>query len=371
MAKKRAAQSAKRFACLRRIEEIKPYERNPRVNDQAVDAVAESIRKFGFRQPIVVDKEGVIVIGHTRWKAAKKLGLEKVPVHVAEDLTPEQAREYRIVDNKTAELADWDIELLQIELDDIADRSFLQDLGIDLLLDEHSDPHIDPEEVPEQANPVTREGDIWALGKHRLICGDTFSDETTRFIKSADVRAEIIDPPFEMEKRYEPRTDLMLFFGRGHIMLKHLVTYIEEGWMLVSEFVCTGATAGSKKSLPVVVHCNAFLLRRNKYPMKPRWGVAKRIGAAVSSDGRMLTHQYGLASTFRKPVRLVGAVNIYVEKGAVVHDPFCGFGAGIIACELSDTVCYAVELKPERCDVVIERWQKLTGKKAKRIQKGK
>ena len=107
------------------IDRIKPYERNPRANDAAVEAVAESIKRFGFRQPIVVDAEGVIVCGHTRWKAARKLGLDKVPVHVASDLTPEQIRAYRIADNKTAELAEWNLDLLPIELAE------LQDAGID------------------------------------------------------------------------------------------------------------------------------------------------------------------------------------------------------------------------------------------------
>ena len=103
---------------------VKPYEANPRLNDKAVEAVVKSIREFGFRQPIVVDTDGVIVVGHTRWKAAKKLGLKTVPVHVAKDLTPEQARAYRLADNKTAERAEWDVELLPIELGQLRDGGF-------------------------------------------------------------------------------------------------------------------------------------------------------------------------------------------------------------------------------------------------------
>ena len=104
---------------LRPLTEIKPFEKNPRINDQAVDAVAESIRRFGFRQPIVVDTNGVIVCGHTRWKAAMKLKLATVPVHVAKELTPAQIRAYRIADNKVAELASWNMELLPIELSEL------------------------------------------------------------------------------------------------------------------------------------------------------------------------------------------------------------------------------------------------------------
>ena len=103
---------------LRKIAEIKPYPNNPRINDDAVDAVAASLREFGFRQPIVVDADGVIICGHTRYKAAQQLGLEQVPVHVAQDLTPEQIKAYRIADNQTASLADWNYDLLPIELGD-------------------------------------------------------------------------------------------------------------------------------------------------------------------------------------------------------------------------------------------------------------
>ena len=113
---------------LRSIESIRPYEKNPRQNDDAVDAMAASLKEFGFRSPIVVDGDSVIICGHTRLKAAQKLGLANVPVHVAKDLTPEQVRAYRIADNKTSDLSDWDYDILPIEL------SELQDAGFDLSL---------------------------------------------------------------------------------------------------------------------------------------------------------------------------------------------------------------------------------------------
>src|SRR5690242_15410416 len=113
---------------LRATDAVTPYDQNPRLNDGAVDAVARSIEEFGFRQPIVVDGDGVIVVGHTRWKAAKKLGIAQVPVHVAAELTPEQARAYRIADNQTASIATWDLEVLPVEIAE------LKDLGVDLSL---------------------------------------------------------------------------------------------------------------------------------------------------------------------------------------------------------------------------------------------
>ncbi|MBC7772784.1 MAG: ParB N-terminal domain-containing protein, partial [Pyrinomonadaceae bacterium] len=114
---------------LRPIESVKPYEKNPRKNDGAVDAVAASLREYGFRQPIVVDKDGVIVVGHTRWKAAKKLGLAQVPVHVASELTDAQAKAYRLCDNQTATISEWDFELLHVEIDELK----ALDVDIDLL----------------------------------------------------------------------------------------------------------------------------------------------------------------------------------------------------------------------------------------------
>src|ERR1700704_4593892 len=117
---------------LRKVADIKPYPGNPRVNDDAVAAVAASIQEFGFRQPIVVDAEGVIIVGHTRWKAAQQLGLEKVPVHVATDLSPAQIKGYRTADNQTATLAEWNFDLLPLELADLQASDFdLSLLGSD------------------------------------------------------------------------------------------------------------------------------------------------------------------------------------------------------------------------------------------------
>ena len=138
-----------------KTSDVKPYENKPRLNDAAVAAVAASIREFGFRQPIVVDTEGVIICGHTRYKAAQRLGLEKVPVHVAHDLTTEQIKAYRIADNKTGELAEWNYDLLPIELSQLGDAGFnLQLLGFDadelakLLGGELQEGLCDPDEVP-------------------------------------------------------------------------------------------------------------------------------------------------------------------------------------------------------------------------------
>jgi len=192
----------------RKITDIKPYDKNPRDNDGAVEAVARSIREYGFRQPIVVDAEGVIIVGHTRWKAAQKLGFAEVPVHVATDLTPTQIKAYRIADNKVAELASWDMELLPIEL------SELRGMDVDLELLGFSSEELekmlgttgtegltDPDAVPEPPDEaITKPGDIWVLGNHRLLCGDSSkTEDVDRLLDGAKIQLVNTDPPYNVK----------------------------------------------------------------------------------------------------------------------------------------------------------------------------
>ena len=152
------------------INEIKPYERNPRKNDEAVKYVAESIKKFGFKVPIIIDKEGIIVAGHTRYKASKELGLEEVPCIIADDLNEEQITAFRIADNKVSEKSEWDFELLEEELNGIFDID-MSDFGFDLDLEDEEEKEIIEDEVPEvPEEPKAKKGDIYQLGSHRLMC---------------------------------------------------------------------------------------------------------------------------------------------------------------------------------------------------------
>jgi ParB-like chromosome segregation protein Spo0J len=196
---------------LRPLSEIKPYPNNPRVNDDAVDAVAASLREFGFRQPIVVDADGVIIVGHTRFKAAQKLGLEQVPVHVAKDLSPEQIKAYRIADNQTASLADWNYDLLPIELGELQVANYdLGLLGFDqdelakLLGGDLQEGLCDPDEVPAPPDEaITKPGDLWILGDHRLLCGDSSKPEDVdRLLDGATIHLVNTDPPYNVRLMY-------------------------------------------------------------------------------------------------------------------------------------------------------------------------
>lgn len=184
----------------KRVDEIIPYEKNPRINDAAVDAVAQSIKEFGFRVPIVLDKNNVIITGHTRLRSAKSIGLTEVPCIIAENLTPEQVQAYRIADNKTGEIAEWNYDLLPIELRDLQEKDFdLSLLGfdtdvLDRLLNGSSEENVVAEgetdadavpDVPEE--PVSQRGVIYQLGKHRLMCGDsTRAEDVARLMSGGE-----------------------------------------------------------------------------------------------------------------------------------------------------------------------------------------
>ena len=205
---------------LRKVSDIKPYPGNPRINDDAVAAVAASIREFGFRQPIVVDADGVIICGHTRWKAAQMLGLEKVPVHVAKDLSPEQIKAYRIADNQTATLAEWDYDLLPIEIADLQACNFdLGLLGFDpdelakLLDPDLKEGLCDPDDVPAPPDAATTQpGDLWILGDHRLLCGDSSKPaDLDSLLAGAAIHLVNTDPPYNV--KVEPRSNNAIAAG--------------------------------------------------------------------------------------------------------------------------------------------------------------
>ena len=185
------------------VEDLIPYAENPRKNDKAVDAVAESIQAVGFKNPIITDGEGVIIAGHTRLKAARKLGMKVVPVIVADDLTPEQAKLYRLADNKTAEAADWDDEKLTKELEELyaagIDMSAFGFEPLQVEVGDVVDDDFEPE-VPEE--PRCKRGQLWAMGRHRLMVGDsTSSEDLQKLIGSTGGTVDLVvtDPPYNVD----------------------------------------------------------------------------------------------------------------------------------------------------------------------------
>jgi ParB-like chromosome segregation protein Spo0J len=212
---------------MRKLSEVREYEGNPRFNDEAVDAVAASIEEFGFRQPLVLDEQDMIIVGHTRFKAAKKLGLEEVPCHIAVGLSAAQAKAYRIADNQTATIASWDQDKLPLEL------MGLQEMGFDLALTGFSDEELlgllasptegltDPDAVPELPDQaITQLGDLWVLGNHRLLCGDSAKPEDVdRLLDGADIHLANCDPPYGV--RVEPRSNNAIAAGLSSFETTH------------------------------------------------------------------------------------------------------------------------------------------------------
>ncbi len=205
---------------MRDIHSIQPYVHNPRRNDHAVAAVAASIRTFGFRQPIVVDEAGVIVVGSTRYKAALLLGLQQVPVHVATGLTPAQVKAYRLADNKTAELAEWDDTLLVQEIAalqkldiDVDVLGFSAEELIDLFHTDLQPGQTDPDAVPAPPDAaVTQPGDLWVLGAHRLLCGDSSkAEDVDCLLDGAAIHLVNCDPPYGV--KVEPRSNNAIAAG--------------------------------------------------------------------------------------------------------------------------------------------------------------
>jgi hypothetical protein len=239
------------------ITEVLPYARNPRQNHAAVAKVAASLREFGWRQPIVVDDSMTIVVGHTRLLAAQKLGMREVPVHVARGLTPAQIKAYRLADNRTHEEAAWDEGLLGLELADLRDLDFdlgltgFDDIEIARALDQGTEGLTDPDEVPPVPNaPVSQLGDVWVLGRHRLVCGDCTDRDTVRRVLDRVIpHLMVVDPPYGVE--YDPawreRAGVnTATAAKGKVLNDHRADW-REAWAL---FPGGSPTSGTAPSMP-------------------------------------------------------------------------------------------------------------------------
>jgi hypothetical protein len=216
----------------RPIKAIRPYEKNPRIlPPEAIEAVARSILTLGFRQPIVVDSDGVIIAGHTRYRAALKLGLKDVPVHVADSLTPEQVKAYRIADNSTNALSAWDVDLLKLELSDLSEFDFSEfGLEEDELI---SEPMVGEDNfdldaaVAKVKKPRTQSGDLWQLGRHRLLCGDsTNAEQVSQCLEDAPMQLCITDPPYALGDSYTRKNKYDVYIDSDDNLLRLIERFL-------------------------------------------------------------------------------------------------------------------------------------------------
>jgi len=376
------------------------YARNPRKNDHAVDRVAAAIREFGFRVPILAKSDKTIVDGHLRLKAAKKLGLEEVPVLLCDDMTDIQVRAFRLSVNKVSEFADWDDEMLRVELDalgvdgfDIELTGFSLDEIAELQIEEAQEGLTDDDAVPEAPEqPVTVEGDVWGLGSHKVMCGDSTSIDAVHALTNGcrwDVC--LIDPPYELESLYgksipdaQPGKKLIVMWDFKRFGIAPCAA-ISAGWQPQYEFIWDCVQSWYTPNRPLQRHKAAGVFgddpffdteksiikdgkdRGKKRTVSNTRGTseyqpldgAKHIATVEAFPNTMQKDEHGHG----KPMAWIEAIFNGVG-GSIYLDLFGGSGSTLIACEKTNRQCRMMELDPKYVDVIIKRWQQYTGGEA-------
>lgn len=374
----------------RKVAELIPYAKNPRKNDNAVDAVAESIKQFGFKIPIIIDGNDEIIAGHTRLKAAKKLGIVEVPTIMADDLTPEQARAFRLVDNKVGEIAEWDMNLLADELIGLDFGGFdfgfgNNDESVAEVVDDEYD-GVPPEE------PKTKRGDVYQLGRHRLMCGDSTSAEDVQLLAGgAQMDMLLTDPPYGVD--YVGKTKDALKIENDAQSDEELTTFLADAFMAANNVMKPGAVfyiwhadskagvfrmacriAGWEVRQVLIWVKNSMVLGRQDYQWKHEpclYGWKEGAGHLWASDRKQTTVlEFDRPTRNRehptmKPIPLFDyQIKNNTKGGDTVLDLFGGSGTTIMACEQNGRVGYVMEYDPKYVDVIVNRWEAFTGKKA-------
>jgi len=364
------------------------YARNPRNNDHAVDRVAAAIREFGFRVPILAKSDKTIVDGHLRLKAAKKLGLEEVPVLLCDDMTDIQVRAFRLSVNKVSEFADWDDEMLRVELDalgvdgfDLELTGFSLDEIADLQIEEVPEGLTDEDAVPEAPDkPLTVEGDVWVLGSHRLHCGDsTRIDAVEKLMDGHKADMVFTDPPY----------GISIVGKAGSVGVGKLAKV-----GVYAKVAGDASTDVAVSAIHIIKTLGAkveVIWGGNYYSSHLKdsscWIVWDKDNTGNFADAELAwTNQETAVRIFKhtwngmikesergekrlhptqKPVALAQwCIEIYGSECDSVIDLFGGAGLTLIACESMNKKSYTMELSPAYCDVIINRWKDYTGKEA-------
>jgi len=380
------------------LGQIIPYARNPRRNESAVATVAASIKEFGWRQPIVVDEAMVILAGHTRLAAAQQLGLKTAPVHVAKGLTEAQARAFRIMDNRSGENAEWADDLLGLELSDLLEADYdlaltgFTDEELNKLmsgLEEESDTEGE-DDIPETPeDPISRPGDLWVLGNHRLLCGDsTVATDVERVLDGVTPLLLVSDPPYGVE--YDPswrnqtgaaktkRTGKVLNDDRADwreawALFPGDVAYVWHGALHAAEVAESLEVSGFKIRSQIIWAKDRLVLSRGDYHWQhePCLYAVKKTGKGHWAGDRKQTTLWQIANKdqdaktvhgTQKPVECMRRPILNNSSpGQAVYEPFMGSGTTLIAAETTGRVCLGIELNPAYVDVAVERWQQFTG----------
>jgi DNA modification methylase len=409
---------------LRDLQTLRPYQHNARTHSKRqIEQIARSIERFGFLNPVLIDASGAIIAGHGRVEAARRLGLGRVPTLRIEHLTDAEKRAYILADNKLAEKAGWDREILAIELQALVDMNFeievtgFEMAELDFLLDEATEikqaPLLPEDSIPElpAQRPVTKRGDLWLLGAHRLYCGDA-RDERAYDALMKGTRADFVftDPPynvpidghvsglgrirhreFEMASGEMSQAEYTTFLEN---VFRLLCAHTENGsihdvcidWRHVFEMLVAGRVAYHElKNICVWNKGNAGMgsFYRSQHELVLIWknGTQPHVNNfELGQFGRSRTNiwNYAGVNSFKreraaelamhptvKPVALVSdAIRDCSRRGGLVLDPFAGSGTVVIAAERTGRKARVIEIDPAYCDLIVKRWQEYTGKRA-------
>ena len=382
------------------LEEIKPYEKNPRNNDNAVDAVAASIREFGFKVPIIIDKDNIIVAGHTRYKAAKKLGLKTVPCIKTDDLTDEQVKAFRLADNKVAEQAEWDFDLLNEELETIT--MDMEQFGFDLP-EEKTPTEIIEDDVPDvPEEPKSKYGQVYQLGNHRLMCGDsTKKEDVDKLVRDQKMDLLITDPPYNVEivggnhsespSERKKKGNMTIKNDKMdndsfHKFLFDVFTNAYNALKDGSSFYCWYASrevvnfqtsieeSGFTVKQELIWNKSSLVMGRQDYQWKHDpclYGWKETNSHAWYGDRKQTTvidWERPNKSDLHPTMKPIGLFDYQIRNsskaGDNILDLFGGSGTTIMACEQNNRNAYVMEYDPKYVDVIIQRWENFTGKKA-------
>jgi DNA modification methylase len=399
------------------IDRLREYPRNPRKNDVAVDRMCASIREFGFKIPCLVRGDGEIVDGHLRLKAARKLGITEVPVILCDEWSPAQVKAFRLMVNRSVEWADWDETALAQELREIQEMDFdlsltgfdTHEIDVFLALDDEEKANAAPP-VPEI--PVSRLGDLWILGSHRVLCGDATSAEAVaRLLGERKPRLMVTDPPYgiELDSEWRDRAGLngcgpaepsyMKKRTRGHtettisgdtradwsdafaLVPSLEAAYVWHASKFTREVLDGLLKIGFLHHQQIIWNKGRTVLTRTLYwfQHEPCWFVRKKNAPWYGKAGENSTIWDSPSPKFimggadedkydhptQKPIELMRRPILnHLRRGELVYEPFLGSGTTLAAAELTERVCYGIELDPKYVDVVVQRWQGLTSNQA-------
>lgn len=373
----------------KKVQELIPYVNNSRTHsEEQVNQICASINEFGFTNPLLIDEKDSIIAGHGRLMASKKLGMEEVPCIVLKGLTEAQKKAYIIADNKMALNAGWDEELLKIELENLKELDF--DLGLtgfnideldDILGKNEEEQEIIEDEIPEAPEePKAKLGDIYQLGNHRLMCGDSTSEEDVAKLMNG-VKADMVftDPPYNIaysgikdkrtiENDKMSDEDFVDFLEKS--IMKCDTAYVCCSWQYEHLFKKAMTNIGMPPKAMIIwnkvnpaQHLDKYFKQHEIIFYYGKFGGEKTIRGDIWECKR----QKNTVHPTMKPIELIAmALNDNKDK-EIVYDGFGGSGSTLIACEQLNRKCYMMELDPHYIDVIINRWENFTGKKAVKL----